>query len=308
MAKTNMIPHRRVYDYLGEDVLQHGTAACAGCTQELLLRIAMRVLGEDTIYFGCPGCGGIQLGGNETMVRAHIATCFCLMTTVPSTMTGVKRYLRRIGKATKVVAWVGDGTTADVGFQPLSGAAERGENLIYICCDNEAYMNTGIQRSSTTPFGAWTFTSPAGKDESSKYMPLIMASHGIPYVATATAAYLEDYCQKLTKAMQVEDGMAYIHLLSPCPIGWRTPEDAGIELSRMAVETNYFPLWEAERGRFRLTRNVEKPKAVREFTKLSRRFSNLGEEALDELQKTVDARLATISALCEASKETPLRF
>jgi pyruvate/2-oxoacid:ferredoxin oxidoreductase beta subunit len=217
-------------------------------------------------------------------------------------MTGVKRYYHKIGRDVKVVAFCGDGATADVGFQNVSGAAERGENLIYICYDNEAYMNTGIQRSGTTPQHTWTLTTPVGstrrgKEQAAKYMPLIMALHGIPYVATAAISHLEDYAAKIAKAVEVKNGMAYIHLLSPCPAGWRAPIDMPIELSRMAVETNYFPLWEMEHGKYRLTHEVKKSKPIEEYTKLMGRFSHFTKEELEGLQQTVNSRFNFIKKL-----------
>jgi pyruvate/2-oxoacid:ferredoxin oxidoreductase beta subunit len=168
-------------------------------------------------------------------------------------------------------------------------------------------MNTGIQRSGTSPLHGWTTTTPVGKEgkgkgRQGKYMPLIMASHGIPYVATASVAYLEDYARKLKKAMAVKDGLSYIHLLTPCPTGWRSPTDSGIELSRMAVETNYFPLWEAENGEYRFTYKPKKIRPVQEFTKMMGRFSHLTDVELQEFQRQVDKRMAFLSYLNEYGK------
>ena len=194
---------------------------------------------------------------------------------------------------------------ADVGFQPLSGAAERGDNLIVICYDNEAYMNTGIQRSSTTPFLGWTYTSPVGREwqgkaEQPKYLPLIMAFHGIAYAATASISYPEDYGQKLTKAMAVKDGMSYIHVLSSCNPGWRATGNSAIEIGQMAVETNYFPLWEAERGKFHLTYEVINPLPIERFTNLQGRFSHLGTGEIAKLQEFVNERVALIKRLTQS--------
>ncbi len=287
---------RQVCGYLcHEDVFVPGVALCPGCSVELAIRFAMKILGKEALLFTSPGCAPLLVGRFERVA-------LCLMTNVASTMTGVKRYFRKVGRDVVTVAFAGDGTTCDVGFQPLSGAAERGENVIYICYDNEAYMNTGIQRSSTTPLRAWTTTTPLGKtrkgkQQAPKYLPLIMAFHGISYTATATVGYLDDFAQKITKAKEVKDGMSYIHLLSPCPTGWRFPTESTIEVSRKAVETNYFPLWEAERGKFRLTYQVRTPKPIQEFTKLMGRFSHLTEEDLVELQELVNSRFATIKGL-----------
>jgi len=231
-----------------------------------------------------------------------VATFPCLFTNVIPTMTGVSRYYRHLGKRANLLAFVGDGCLADIGLQTLSGAAERGENLIVIVYDNEGYMNTGVQRSSTTPYSGWTNTSPVGgsyqgKAQKSKYMPLIMLAHEIPYVATANLAYLDDFVQKLTKAMTVKDGLSYIHLFSPCPVGWRASPDSGIAISRLAVETNYFPLWEAENGQARLTKEISHPKAIQEFTKLMGRFSHLQEDDLKTIQELVNHRFDTIKSI-----------
>jgi pyruvate/2-oxoacid:ferredoxin oxidoreductase beta subunit len=294
----------KVYNIESEDLLTHGTNFCPGCPAETSIRFTLRVLGKDTILVGCPGCATSAILAQETATGVKppnmIATHMALFTNVASTMTGIKRYYKKIGRDVKVVSFVGDGATADIGFGPLSGAAERGENIIFICYDNEGYMNTGIQRSSTTPYGAWTTTSEVGKylkgkSEKAKYVPLLMAFHpGVAYVATATIGYLRDYAQKLKKAMEVKEGMVYIHLFSPCPIGWRMPEENVIDLCKAAVETRHFPLWEAEKGKFRMTHEVKNPKPIQEFTKFTGRFSHLTQDDLQILQKAADDRYTTI--------------
>jgi phenylglyoxylate dehydrogenase beta subunit len=290
-----------------EDPLSRGTAMCPGCPAEIAHRFTLRILGKDVVLTGAPGCACSMILGVETpegikapeSVPCHMA----LLTNVASVMTGMKRYYDKVGKDVKVVSFVGDGATADIGFQALSGAAERGENIIYICYDNEAYMNTGIQRSGTTPMGAWTTTTEvgqhqAGKSKASKYVPLLMALHGgVSYTATATIAYPQDYARKLKKAMEVKDGMVYIHLFSPCPVGWRGEDDGAIGMCEAAVETNYFPLWEAEKGLFRLTHEVKHKKPVQEFTQLTDRFRHLDRKDLDNFQKIVDDRMAIIRKL-----------
>jgi pyruvate/2-oxoacid:ferredoxin oxidoreductase beta subunit len=224
------------------------------------------------------------------------------MTSVPSTMAGVKRYYRKLGKDVRCVAFVGDGCATDVGFQPLSGAAERNENIIFITYDNEGYMNTGIQRSSSTPYLGWTTTTPVagrrkGKRMRSKSLPLIMAAHQIPYVATATIGFPEDFAMKLQKAMAVKDGMSYIHLLSPCILGWGYGISMSMDISRAAVETNYFPLWEYERGEYRLTYPVKKPKPITDYIHLLKKFSHLDESDMNEFQRVVAERFEHLRAL-----------
>ncbi len=288
---------RKVDHYLQrEDLLPQGTSACLGCPAELGLRFTLKVLGKNTILFGAASCAAGFIN------RAGVPNHLCLMTNIASTMEGVKRCYSAIGRDVNVVAFAGDGATADVGFQSLSGAAERGANIIYICYDNEGYMNTGNQRSSTTPYLSSTTTTPvgvrsSGKGQIAKYMPLIMAFHGIPYAATATLFHLDDYARKLEKAMEVKDGMAYIHLLCPCPTGWGVPPEASIDICRKAVKTNYFPLWEAEGGRFRLTHEVKNPEPVEAFTHLTRRYAHLTTEDLSKLQSMVSERFNLIKHL-----------
>jgi len=289
-----------------DDVLVPGVPLCAGCSVELALRFSLKILGKDVILFTTPGCAASALvtKGLEPTVKAR--TFGCLLTNVPSIMTGVKRYFDKKGKDVNCVAFVGDGCTADVGFQPLSGAAERNENIIYICYDNEAYMNTGNQRSGTTPKGAWTTTTTPGmvqqgKRNGAKDLPLILAWHGISYVATATVAFQKDFAKKLQKAKGVKQGMSYIHLLTPCPVGWRFETEKVLELSRLAVRSNYFPLWEMENGQFRLTCETAHPKSIREFVKLQGRFSHVSERFLDEFQTSVNNKFATIKALTRIS-------
>jgi len=293
-----------------EDVVAPGTSACRGCPAELALRFTLRILGPNTILFTAPGCLiSFVIGfGTQSGVRlAHFPT---LLTNVASSMTGVSRYYKRIGRDVNLVAFVGDGSTVDAGFQPLSGAAERGENFIYICYDNEGYMNTGVQRSGSTPLGAQTTTTPAGavrhgKAQNSKYLPLLLLFHGAPYVATANIAYPEDYARKLTKAMNVKDGLVYIHMLSPCPTGWGMREDRGFDACRLAVETNYFPLWEAEHGRVRLTHQVNNPKPIREYIGLMGKYSHLTADDVERVQESVNERYNEIEAL--ASSGVPFK-
>jgi phenylglyoxylate dehydrogenase beta subunit len=285
-----------------EDLFTPGTGLCSGCTIENMSRFTGKVLGEKVVFFGTPGCCSRITQGIGTQASARVPCYFCLMTNAASTAAGTKRYYQKTGQDIMTVVMVGDGATADVGFAGLSGAAERGENIIYICFDNEAYMATGIQSSGTTPFSAWTFTSPvgqyrAGKEKPAKYMPLIMADHRIPYTATATISNLEDYARKLTKAKQVKDGLVYIHVFTPCYTGWRAAENSSVEISRMAVETNYFPLWECERGEFRLNYIPDNRLPIQEFTKLMGRFGHLKKEDFEKFQKIVDDRFSLIESL-----------
>jgi pyruvate ferredoxin oxidoreductase beta subunit len=192
-----------------------------------------------------------------------------------------------------VVGWAGDGGTVDIGIQALSGAAERGTNFIYICYDNEAYGNTGMQRSGATPYGAWTTTTPLGKRERKKDMPLIMAAHRIPYVATACTSFPLDFVNKLRKAKEFK-GTKYIHLLAACPTGWRYDTSKTVEIGRLAVQSGLWVLYEIENGKFKLNspsdRLVDKTKRkpIKEYFALQGRFRNLTEEDIERIQMWAD--------------------
>jgi len=300
----------RVFDYFQEkeEVYAGGVAWCAGCPLELTLRFVPKVLGKDIVIVGCPCCSAPVLYGQNLGTWHRLSYYSTLMTGVASSATGLARYYKKIGQDATIVCYTGDGCAADVGFQPLSGAAERNEKIIYICYDNEGYMNTGVQRSSTTPIHAATTTTPIGKESRGKptvpkNLPVIMAMHESAYVATATLSHLEDFAKKLLKAKEKKnEGFVYLHVFCPCPVGWRIASDSSIQVCRMAVRTNYFPLWEAEYGKFRLTHETPNPRPVQELTGLIGKFAHLKEDQIDDLQRMVDERYALIKKLCEDNK------
>jgi len=300
----------KVFDYFCETEEQFagGLAWCAGCTLELAARFVPKVLGKDIVLVGCPGCSAPVFYGQNRGTWHRMSYFSALMTGVASSATGISRYYQKIGKDVTVVCFTGDGCGADIGFQPLSGAAERNEKIIYITYDNEGYMNTGYQRSSTTPLGASTSTTPVGsasqgKPTPAKNVPLLMAMHGAAYVATATLSHLEDFAKKLLKAKEkVREGFVYIHIFAPCVMGWRIATDSSIEVCRTAVRTNYFPLWEAEDGKFNLNVEVANPKPIQAFIEIIRKFSHMKEADITAFQQMVDQRYAIIKGLCELSK------
>jgi pyruvate/2-oxoacid:ferredoxin oxidoreductase beta subunit len=296
----------RVFDYfVEEDQFAGGVTFCTGCPAELALRMVPKVMGKEVVMVGTPSCSAPVLHGQNIGSWHKLSYYSCVMTGVPSSATGLSRYYKRIGKDATVVCFTGDGCAADVGFQPLSGAAERNENFIYICYDNEGYMNTGVQRSSTTPLGALTATTPVsatsrGKGVPAKNLPLIMAMHKVPYVATATLSNIEDYARKLKKAQEKKnEGFVFLHIFCPCPVGWGIESDASIQVCRSAVRTNYYPLWEAERGQFRFTYTEANPRPITEYTKLSRKFNHLNEQELARLQEDVNNNYAFLKHLTE---------
>lgn len=294
--------------YQNEDQFSPGVAFCAGCALELNLRLVSQVLGKDIIFVGTPSCSAPVLHGQNVAAWHKHAYYACTMTGVASSASGLTRYYQHAGIDATVVCHTGDGCAQDVGFQTLSGAAERNEKMIYITYDNEGYMNTGIQQSSATPYGASTSTTPTGKASKgkptgSKNMPMVMAMHDIPYVATATLSHLEDYAKKLVKAKEkAKEGFVYLHVFCPCVVGWKIPTDASIQVCRDAVRTNYFPLWEQEDGALRITQKVNNPKPIVELTKTLGKFKHLKEDQLAILQGQVDKRFKVLQALAEASE------
>ncbi|MBE2899713.1 pyruvate synthase subunit beta [Methanothermobacter thermautotrophicus] len=276
-----------------EEFLAPGHRGCAGCGATVGVRLALKVLGKNTVAVSSTGClEVITTPYPETAWRIpwiHVA-----FENAAAVASGVESALKARGRDdVNVVAFAGDGGTADIGLQALSGAMERGHNIIYICYDNEAYMNTGIQRSASTPYGASTTTSPHGKesfgeDRPKKNMPLIMAAHGVPYVATASISYPEDFMEKVRKARDA-DGPAYIHLHQPCTTGWGFDPSKTVELGRLAVETGSWILYEIEDGDFRVTYRPVQRKPVEEYLNAQKRFRHLTDEQKARIQEYVDS-------------------
>ena len=226
-----------------------GNRACTGCGLGIAYRIGLKALGPDTILVVPPSCLTV-LQGLFPVASTKLPCLNVTFASTASAATGVLEALKAQGREhIKVVAWAGDGGTADIGIQALSGAAERGDDFLFMCYDNEGYMNTGVQRSGTTPWGALTANTPfKGKQQQKKDVPAIMAAHGIDYVATASAAYPLDLYDKIKKALAIQ-GTKYIHIHTPCPPGWGFDPRYSIKIGRLAVETGYFDLYEVERRR-----------------------------------------------------------
>lgn len=297
----------KVFDYYTtEDQFSGGVAWCAGCPLELIARTVPKVLGNKIVTVGTPSCSAPVLHGQNLGAWHKLSYLSCVMTGVASSATGLSRYFRRTGQDATVLAFTGDGCATDIGFQTLSGAAERNERFIYLAYDNEGYMNTGNQRSSSTRKGAATTTTPVGKigrgkPTAQKNMTMIMLMHKPRYMATANPAYPEDFAKKLLKAKEAaKEGFVYLHVFSPCPVGWRIDSNSVIEVCRTAVRTNWFPLWEAEYGKPKMTVEVASPKPITEFTKLMRKFSHLKEDGLNDLQNEVNERVALLKLLIDS--------
>lgn len=275
-----------------EELLAPGHRGCAGCGASIAVRLALKALGKNTVAISATGC-------LEVMTTPYPETAWEIpwihvaFENAGAVASGVEAALRIQGKDdVNVVAFGGDGGTVDIGLQSLSGAMERGHNLTYICYDNEAYMNTGIQRSGATPYGATTTTSPKGQgsfgeDKPKKNMPMIMAAHGIPYVATASISYPEDFMRKVKKAAEI-DGPAYIHINQPCTTGWGYDSSKTIEMGRLAVETGSWILYEIENGEFKVTYRPTERKPVAEYLKPQKRFKHLDDAQIEKIQEFVD--------------------
>jgi pyruvate ferredoxin oxidoreductase beta subunit len=276
-----------------EEYLLKGHAACAGCGPAASLRMLFKALGNK-VFLVVPACCTTVIQGPYPFTSFGVPLQNILFESTGAAASGVVAALRqrKIDDVT-VVGWAGDGGTADIGIQALSGAAERGTNFIYICYDNEAYGNTGMQRSGLTPYGAWTTTTPSGKRERKKDMPMIMAAHKIPYVATACTAFPLDFVNKVRKAKDIQ-GTKYIHLLAPCPTGWRFDTSKTIEMGRLAVQTGLFVLYEVENGKFKLNPPSErladksKRKPVKEYFAGQGRFRGLSEQDVAKIEKWAD--------------------
>ena len=274
-----------------QELLECGHLACPGCGAALAMRLVLKALGDKTIVT-LPACCWSIIAGPWPQSSLKVPLFHTAFETGASAASGIKAALVARGDTeTTVIAWAGDGGTFDIGLQALSGAAERNEDFIYVCYDNEAYMNTGIQRSSATPFGAWTTTTPGEewKHDKKKDILQILAAHGVPYAATATVAYPDDLIAKVQKAKSIR-GTKFIHLLAPCPPGWKTADDETIQLGRMAVQTKVFPLLEVENGvSWRVTMEPT-GEPVGPYLRRQGRFKHLTDEQMAEIQKQVDWR------------------
>jgi pyruvate ferredoxin oxidoreductase beta subunit len=281
-----------------KELLSSGHRACSGCAEVLAVRLMCKALGENTVIASATGCMEIVSSMFPTTAWnvpwIHVA--FENAAAVASGVEAGLKALRKKGKIddryVKVVGMAGDGGTMDIGFQALSGAMERGHDMIYVCFDNEAYMNTGIQRSSGTPMGASTTTAPAGKVSMGqktwkKNLPEIMVAHNIPYVATACPSYPLDFIRKVEKAKSIK-GPSYIHCFSVCPTGWRCPSHLAVSMGRLAVETGVFPLYEVENGLYRLSPDMPKKlKPIKDYFKGQGRFRHLSAEEIEKIQEKV---------------------
>ena len=282
-----------------EDLFAPGLAACQGCYSEMLIRHTLRAVGPNTVLAAPPGCiPGMGTVGYNGRTGCKVPIFHPLLTNTASMLAGIKKQYQRKGRDITMLALAGDGGASDVGFQSLSGAAERNDPLLFVCVDNEGYMNTGMQASGSTSYGSWTSTTPVGekmpgKQGDAKNMPVIMMMHNCNYVATASPAFMDDYYAKLKKAIEVsKTGMAYLHVYAPCPTGWRFGSHLTTEVCRRQVETNFITLWEYEKGQgLHFNREPGKARPIKDYIELIGKYKHLKEEQVAYIQKALEDRI-----------------
>jgi len=301
------------------DLFMSGHRACAGCGPATILRLIMKAVRGPTIVTNATGCMEVvsSIYPYTSWATPWLHTAFETAGANASGIEAAIKVLQKKGRIKQqqidVIALAGDGGTYDIGIQALSGAVERGHDFLYVLYDNEAYMNTGIQRSGGTPLGASTTTSPAGttlpgKLEQKKPIADIMVAHDMPYVATAAPYYWRDLITKVRKGLEV-NGPAFLHVFAPCPRGWRSDQAKSIEISRLAVETCIFPLWETVSGEYQLSTpskvmalSPQKKKPVKEYLQVQGRFRHLFtpkfEKILDEIQRLTDEKWQRLLKKC----------
>ncbi|MCM2251655.1 MAG: thiamine pyrophosphate-dependent enzyme [Ramlibacter sp.] len=274
-------------DLKDSPMLCSGHAACPGCVEALSVRHVLATMGPDTMAVIPPSCMAI-IAGPQPFSSLRIPVYQPTLEASAAAASGLRRALDSQGKReTQVIVLAGDGGTYDIGFQCLSSAAERNENIIYFCLDNEGYMNTGAQKSSSTPHYAKTGSTPEGKGTRKKNLTEIMAAHQVPYAATASVGFLPDLVSKVKKAKAIR-GFRIITLLVPCLDGWGLSDDGGLTASRYAVECGAFPLYEVEDGRRYTINQTARTRPVGDYLALQRRYKHLDPGGIASLQAEVD--------------------
>ena len=285
-----------------------GHTACAGCGQAMAARLVIEAAGPNTIIVNNTGC--LEVFSTAFPESAWgVPFIHSLFENAAAVASGVEAALKFAGKkeGINVIAQGGDGSTADIGLQALSGMLERGHDILYVCYDNEAYMNTGVQRSGLTPLATNTTTSPQGENSfgnlrPKKPMPEIALAHGIPYVATSSVAYPQDITRKVKKALSIK-GPKYMQIHVPCPLGWRHEPAQVLPVARMAIDTGLYPMIEFENGQLIGVRKITQPKPVEEYLKLQGRFKHIlnNPQALKLVQEVADKNIAKYGLKAEAT-------
>ncbi len=293
-----------------EEYVVGGHLGCLGCGAALAMRFLLKGLGPRTIL-SIPACCWAVLAGAYPRSYLNVPFINSAFESTGASISGVRAALEIRGvEDVAVVGFAGDGGTADIGLQALSGTLERGDDTLYVMYDNEAYMNTGVQRSGSTPQGAWTTTTPVGELGSGKVQPKkdmmsIVLAHRVPYAATASVGFPEDFIRKARKSREIE-GAKFLQVLSPCPPGWRYSSEKTVEMARLAVDSNVFPLYEVEGGVYRVNRKPSKPRPVRDYIEMQGRFGHLSEEMVERFQEEVDRNWKGLQRMAEVTAESPL--
>lgn len=313
------IAYKAIWDLPAEELFASGHRACAGCGPAIAMRWITKAVGPNTVVVNATGCMEVTTTQypETAWMLPYIHVAFENAAAVAGGIDAAvaalsSKGLWKSGK-TNVIAIAGDGGTYDIGLQALSGMLERGHHVLYILYDNEAYMNTGIQRSGATPKYAWTTTTPIGRairgkiQQKKDIMGIVMA-HRVPYAATASISNIIDMANKIKTALEyTEEGPTFLHIIAPCPPGWRFPEERTVEVARLAVETGYFPLYEYDHGRIRfqpptaqIIADPKRRKPLREWFKIQGRFTHLTDAEIAELEKEVESNLQYLAALAKA--------
>ena len=276
-----------------KELFTGGSPLCAGCMASLGLKLALNTLGKNTIVINASGCMTLLSVYPNSPMRVpfiHVA-----IENSAAVATGIYSAYKQRGEHVNILIYAGDGATYDIGLQSLSGACDRRDDFLYICYNNQAFMNTGIQQSSATPLGARTTTTPCGKENKMgnllqrKPMEKIMAAHGIPYVATACVSFPEDFMEKIRKASHIV-GPKFIDLLCPCTTGWGFDSSDGVEIGKLAVQTGLWPLYEIERGKLKITHKLNKLRPLRDYFSRQKRFKHLESKQVNMIKNIVEKR------------------
>ncbi|MFW3146753.1 MAG: thiamine pyrophosphate-dependent enzyme [Thermoplasmatota archaeon] len=274
-----------------DEIMSPGHMGCLGCGATMAMRYTLKAAGRKTIV-SIPACCWAVMPGVWPNTCLQIPELYTPFETTGASISGIRAALDVLGREdVNVIGWAGDGGTADIGIQALSGTADRGDNVLYIMYDNEAYMNTGIQRSGSTPIGAWTTTTPVGttgdwEKSPKKDMMAIMAAHKIPYLATAAVGYPEDLIRKVQKALSIK-GLKFIQIFAPCPTGWKMDPGLTVKITKEALSCRAFNLYEIENGVYKVTMKPQKT-PLKDYLFKQGRFRHMPEDLIEELEKDLD--------------------
>jgi pyruvate/2-oxoacid:ferredoxin oxidoreductase beta subunit len=287
MAELNQI---NPGTFAHNDLMNPGHLGCPGCGATIAMKFALQALGPKTMVVIPACCWGV-IAGPYPQSALNVPVLQTAFATAGAVASGLRAALDMRGDTeTNILSWAGDGGTFDIGFQSLSGAVERNEDCIFVCYDNEAYMNTGVQRSSATPYGTQTTTTPADKWKKTGKKNIVeaLAAHRIPYAATASIGFPGDMMRKFEKAGRLRGGSRFLHVFAPCPTGWRIGSEMSVKIARLAVQVNVFPLYEVADG-VKYELNFKGEKAVGEYLNAQGRFKHLTDADTGRIQQMVDA-------------------